>query len=89
VLSARGGIMPCRLMYSEAFDLKVFSKRETFVLLGLSEDTFRRLEESGEAPDKIQLSDRRVGYTGRAIREWQDARRIVPSARQMLDRVQP
>ena len=71
--------------YTTPFDLKVFSKRETWLLLGLSEDTFRRLEEAGEAPDKTQLSDRRVGYTGRAIRAWQDARRVVPSARQMLD----
>ena len=73
-------------MYSIEFDLKVFSRRETWLLLGLSEDTFRRLEEAGQAPDKTQLSDRRVGYTGRAIRAWQDARRVAqPSARQMID----
>jgi predicted DNA-binding transcriptional regulator AlpA len=73
------------MLSSTAFDLQVFSKRETAELLGVSVDTFLRLELAGEAPDKTQLSHRRVGYTGRAIRAWQDARLVAPSARQMLD----
>jgi predicted DNA-binding transcriptional regulator AlpA len=73
------------MLSGTAFDLQVFTKRETAELLGVSIDTFLRLELAGEAPDRTQLSHRRVGYIGRAIRAWQDARLVAPSARQLMD----
>jgi predicted DNA-binding transcriptional regulator AlpA len=55
-------------------DLRVLSRRELIDLLGMSEQTFARLEARGEGPPKIRLSPRRIGYRVCDLKAWQDAR---------------
>ena len=55
-------------------ELKVYTKRETQKLIGLSGRTWDRLEASGETPPKTRLSPNRIGYRASAIRQWLDAR---------------
>jgi predicted DNA-binding transcriptional regulator AlpA len=63
---------------SDNFDsnpLRVFNKLAAVKLLGVSERTSDRLERDGNAPPKIQLSPRRVGYRASDLAAWLDARR--------------
>ena len=56
-------------------DLKVYTKRKTQKLLGLSGRTWDRLEAVGETPPKTRLSPNRIGYRFSDIKEWLDRRR--------------
>jgi predicted DNA-binding transcriptional regulator AlpA len=56
-------------------ELKVYTKRETQKLVGLSGRTWDRLEARGETPAKTRLSLNRIGYRASDIRQWLDARR--------------
>ena len=49
---------------------KVRSQRETAQLLNVSVTTLQRMEARGEAPKRIKISDRRIGYTDSAIHEF-------------------
>jgi hypothetical protein len=42
-----------------------------------SEATGRRLRKAGKGPVFTQISDRRIGVTVRANREWQESRKIA------------
>jgi predicted DNA-binding transcriptional regulator AlpA len=67
-------------------ELKVYTKKETQKLLGLSGRTWDRLEALGETPPKTRLSPNRIGYRASDISAWLDARREPqPSAKEMLD----
>ena len=59
-------------------DLKVYTKKETQKLLGISGRTWDRLEALGETPPKTRLSPNRIGYRGCDIGVWLDARREPP-----------
>jgi predicted DNA-binding transcriptional regulator AlpA len=66
-------------------ELKVYTKKETQKLLGLSGRTWDRLEALGETPPKTRLSPNRIGYRAPDIGGWLDARREVQSARELID----
>jgi predicted DNA-binding transcriptional regulator AlpA len=66
-------------------ELKVYTKKETQKLLGLSGRTWDRLEALGETPPKTRLSPNRIGYRNCDISAWLDARREVQSGRDMLN----
>jgi predicted DNA-binding transcriptional regulator AlpA len=55
-------------------ELKVYTKKETQKLIGLSGRTWDRLEASGETPPKTRLSPNRIGYRTSDIKAWLDAR---------------
>ncbi len=55
--------------------VRVLDKRTVLQIVGLSEDTFDRLEQRGEAPPITRLSERRKGYRLVDVKEWLDARR--------------
>ena len=55
-------------------DNRVLSFRQWCFLNGISARTGRRILASGNGPTVTQLSDRRIGITIRANREWQEAR---------------
>ena len=61
-------------------DLKVYTKKETQKLLGISGRTWDRLEALGETPPKTRLSPNRIGYRACDIAAWLDARREGASA---------
>jgi len=61
-------------------DLKVYTKKETQKLIGLSGRTWDRLEALGETPPKTRLSPNRIGYRAPDIAAWLDARREGASA---------
>ena len=56
-------------------ELKVYTKRETQKLIGLSGRTWDRLEARGETPPKTRLSLNRIGYRASDIKDWLDSRR--------------
>jgi predicted DNA-binding transcriptional regulator AlpA len=66
-------------------ELKVYTKKETQKLLGLSGRTWDRLEALGRTPPKTRLSPNRIGYRAPDIAAWLDARREVQSARELID----
>jgi predicted DNA-binding transcriptional regulator AlpA len=66
-------------------ELKVYTKKETQKLLGLSGRTWDRLEALGETPPKTRLSPNRIGYRGSDIAAWLDARREAATARELID----
>jgi predicted DNA-binding transcriptional regulator AlpA len=68
-----------------SYELKVYTKKETQKILGLSGRTWDRLEALGETPPKTRLSPNRIGYRNSDIAAWLDARREVRSARDMLN----
>jgi excisionase family DNA binding protein len=53
---------------------RVISTAEAAELLGVSEDTFRRMAARKEAPAIIKLSARRVGVRLRDLSAWLDKR---------------
>jgi predicted DNA-binding transcriptional regulator AlpA len=55
--------------------IRVLSKPETLKFLGLSNETWHRLEQRGEGPPKTDLSPNRIGYRLIDIMKWLDARR--------------
>ena len=66
-------------------ELKVYTKKETQKLLGLSGRTWDRLEALGETPPKTRLSPNRIRYRAPDIAAWLDARREVQSGRELID----
>jgi predicted DNA-binding transcriptional regulator AlpA len=66
-------------------ELKVYTKKETQTLLGLSGRTWDRLEALGETPPKTRLSPNRIGYRAPDIAAWLDARREVQSACELIN----
>ena len=70
-------------------DLKVYTKKETQKLLGISGRTWDRLEALGETPPKTRLSPNRIGYRGCDIGVWLDARREPPFSRDVVDNWKP
>lgn len=52
----------------------VLSRRQLASLLGVSVDTLKHLERAGDAPPRVQLSARRVGYRASAVEAWMRAR---------------
>jgi predicted DNA-binding transcriptional regulator AlpA len=61
-------------------ELKVYTKRKTQKLIGLSGRTWDRLEARGETPPKTRLSLNRIGYRAGDIKDWLDARREAVGA---------
>jgi predicted DNA-binding transcriptional regulator AlpA len=66
-------------------ELKVYTKKETQKLIGLSGRTWDRLEALGETPPKTRLSTNRIGYRACDIAVWLDARRETSTTRAMID----
>ena len=67
-------------------ELKVYTKKETQKLLGLSGRTWDRLEALDETPPKTRLSPNKIGYRASDIAAWLDAlSRDVQSARELID----
>ena len=66
-------------------ELKVYTKKETQKLLGLSGRTWDRLEALGDTPPKTRLSPNRIGYRSPDIAAWLDARRETSTARELID----
>jgi predicted DNA-binding transcriptional regulator AlpA len=59
---------------SERDDRRVLSFGEWCQLNAISVWTGRRIIKAGQGPRVLQLSDRRIGITIAANREWQQAR---------------
>jgi predicted DNA-binding transcriptional regulator AlpA len=55
-------------------DCRVMTFRQWIELNGISPATGKRLLSSGEGPERIQLSQRRVGITVAANKRWQESR---------------
>jgi predicted DNA-binding transcriptional regulator AlpA len=53
----------------------VLTKPQTQQVVGVSNETWHRLERRGETPPKTQLSDNRIGYRLIDVMKWLDARR--------------
>ena len=66
-------------------ELKVYTKKETQKLLGLSGRTWDRLEALGETPPKTRLSPNRIDYRNPDIAAWLNARREASTARELID----
>jgi len=58
-----------------ADSIRVLTKPETLKAVGLSAETWYRLERRGETPPKTQISTRRIGYRLIDIANWLDQRR--------------
>jgi predicted DNA-binding transcriptional regulator AlpA len=56
--------------------VRVLSKRQAYQALGVSLDTWNRMDERGELPPKTQISPGRIGYRVTDLKAWLDARRI-------------
>jgi predicted DNA-binding transcriptional regulator AlpA len=56
--------------------LKVITFRQLAEMLGVHDDTLRRMIARGEAPRKIQISKRRVGYRLGDVLHWQEQRLV-------------
>jgi hypothetical protein len=67
-------VRPFSLAGFENDDNRVLSFRQWCILNGISARAGRRILASGNGPTVTQLSDRRIGITIRANREWQEAR---------------
>ena len=65
---------------AHAPDFAVLTKQQTAVVTNTSTDTLDRLHESGDGPERVRLSPRRVGYTVGAIRSWLKSRATGPAA---------
>ena len=55
----------------------VRSRREAAQILGVSVRTLRRMELSGKAPPRIQVTDRVVGYRDSEINRFLEARTVA------------
>jgi hypothetical protein len=65
---------PFSLPGFENDDSRVLTFAQWAALNGIGLRTARRLVKSGNGPAVVQLSDRRIGITIRANREWQESR---------------
>jgi len=55
----------------------VRTRQETAKILGISVRTLTRMENRGEAPPRVKISDRIVGYRSSAIDEFLNARTVA------------
>jgi predicted DNA-binding transcriptional regulator AlpA len=55
--------------------VRVLKRPDAIRVTGLSEDTFKRIEKSGDGPPKTRLSPGRIGYRVSDLKEWLDKRR--------------
>ena len=55
----------------------VRSPKEAAERLGISISTLRRLEQRGEGPRRIKISDRRIGYPDSALADFIAARSVA------------
>lgn len=55
-------------------ELGIYRRGETLKLVGLGDNTVRRMVERGEFPKPIQISARTVGWRKAEIRAWLDSR---------------
>ena len=61
------------------FDIvRVLTRAETIKALGLSPDTWARMEARGETPPKLQLSARRIGYRVIDIQKMAGREELLP-----------
>jgi len=60
--------------------IRVVNERQAIELIGVSLRTWDRMKARGELPPATKLSDRRIGYRVTDIKDWLDARRVVPAA---------
>lgn len=56
----------------------VLTDKQVCELVGISEDTLRRLDRQDDAPRRIQLSPRRHGRQLGDVRRWLAARTVAP-----------
>jgi predicted DNA-binding transcriptional regulator AlpA len=56
----------------------VLTEAETAKVLGYSRDTLRREFRRGQAPSRVRLSERRIGYRWSEIDRWLKARTESP-----------
>ena len=59
---------------------KVYNRKETIALIGVSEKSFTRLEAIGDAPPKVRLSAGRIGYRAADISAWLTSRYESPGS---------
>lgn len=62
-------------MSDQLDSVRVIDKRTVLLMVGLSEDTFDRLDRCGDGPPVTRLSERRKGYRLVDVMKWLDARR--------------
>ena len=55
----------------------VRTRQETAKILGISVRTLTRLEQRGEAPPRVKISDRIIGYRTSAIDQFLNARTMA------------
>jgi predicted DNA-binding transcriptional regulator AlpA len=67
--------------------LRVLDKVGLLIALGISEQTYNRLNARGDLPESVQLSPRRVGYRVSAIERWLDARTRRPELARVLRQI--
>jgi prophage regulatory protein len=53
---------------------KILSPEDVVQVTNLSRPTFTRMEQRGDFPHRVQISDCRVGWFSDEIAEWIDAR---------------
>lgn len=58
-------------------ELGIFRRGETLRLVGLGDNTVRRMVERGEFPHPIQISPRTVGWRKTDIHAWLESRPIA------------
>jgi len=61
-------------------DQAILTDAEIAKLAGISVDTLQRLEKRGDAPARVQLSQRRHGRQVGAVRRWLAERTVKPAA---------
>jgi predicted DNA-binding transcriptional regulator AlpA len=60
--------------------VRVMDRAEVIEAVGVSPNTWERMEKDGETPPITKLSKRRIGYRVVDLVEWLDARRQSPDA---------
>lgn len=65
---------------SDFESVRVVDRPTAVKIIGVSDRTFDRMIERGEAPPATQLSLRRIGYRICDLKAWLDARRQIPKA---------
>ncbi len=58
----------------------IFREPKAAEAVGLSLRTLQRLRQDGGGPPFVKLTERRVGYTEDALREWLEARTVASTS---------
>ena len=58
-------------------EVGIYRRGETLALVGLGDNTVRRMVERGEFPKPIQISPRAVGWLKADIRAWLESRPLA------------